>query len=181
MAGEAVEDEDAVVEALAGRAASDPAALDELLVRIRPEVLRRCQRFLPNPLDAEEACQDALLAVARRIGSFEGRSKFSTWLYQVTVNASLDRYRRLQRRRSVLGDSFEPTEAQRTSVIAGTRLDLMEALKTMDPRFGQPVVLRDVCELGYDEISRLLDIPEGTAKTRVRLGRQRLQRLLAED
>ncbi|MHB1534902.1 MAG: RNA polymerase sigma factor [Acidimicrobiales bacterium] len=168
-----------LVEQLARRAPGDPVALNELLRVVRPEVFRRCQRFLPNPLDAEDACQEALLATARRIGSFEGRSKFSSWLYQVVVNSSLDCYRRLQRRRSMLGESFEPVDAQRTSVIAGTRLDLMEALKVMNPLYGQPVVLRDVCDLDYAEIGRLLDVPEATAKTRVRLGRQRLRRLLS--
>ena len=85
----------------AGRA-GDRAALDTLLVGARPLILGRCRRFLPNPLDAEEAAQDALLAIARRIGTFEGRSKFTTWMYQLTTNAAIDTYRKLKRRRSVL-------------------------------------------------------------------------------
>ncbi|GHI03493.1 hypothetical protein AQI88_00255 [Streptomyces cellostaticus] len=66
-------------EALALRAAAgDGEALQYLLVEIRPEVLRRCGRFLPCREDAEEAAQDVLLQVARKITSFEGRSLFST-------------------------------------------------------------------------------------------------------
>ena len=92
---------------LTGRqaAAGDRAALDRLLVGVRPLILGRCRKFLPNPLDAEEAAQDALLAIARRIESFEGRSKFTTWMYQLTTNAAIDCYRKLKRRRSVLRDA----------------------------------------------------------------------------
>src|SRR6476646_1642855 len=76
-------------ELLARRAAGgDAAALNELLAAIRPAVLRRCARFLPCFQDAEEACQDALLQVARTIGRFEGRSLFSTWLYVVVANSA---------------------------------------------------------------------------------------------
>ena len=80
---------DGDIEVLAGQAAAgDPKALDALLAAIRPQVLRRCARFLPNYQDAEEACQDALLQVARTIGRFEGRSLFTTWLYVVVANSA---------------------------------------------------------------------------------------------
>ncbi len=169
------------LEELARRAAAgDKRALDDLLGAIRPEVLRHCGRVLPNALDAEEACQDTLLAVARRISSFEGRSKFSTWLYQVTANASLDTYRRLKRRATQMSPDELPelTDAQRTSVIAGTRLDLLDALEQVDDRVGEPVMLRDVLGMDYAEIAALLGIPVGTVKSRIHEGRQSLQRLL---
>ncbi|MYR55376.1 RNA polymerase subunit sigma-24, partial [Streptomyces sp. SID625] len=73
-------------------AAGDPAALEELLQEIRPEVLRRCARFLPCREDAEEAAQDVLLQVARRITTFEGRSRFGTWLYTVVANCCRQKY-----------------------------------------------------------------------------------------
>jgi RNA polymerase sigma factor (sigma-70 family) len=160
-------------------AGGDSAALDRLLVAIRPQVLRHCKRVLPNDLDAEEACQDALLSVARRIDRFEGRSRVSTWLYRITVNAALDTYRRLKRRADTIDlDSVELTAAQRTSVIAGNRIDLLEALDEVDPKFGVPVMLRDVYDLDYPEIAEALDIPEGTVKSRIHEGRKTMQYLL---
>ncbi|MFO7250993.1 MAG: sigma factor, partial [Actinomycetes bacterium] len=69
-------------------AAGDQRSLGELLARIEPDVLRHCRRLLPYPQDAEEASQDALLAVARNIARFEGRAKFSTWLHIVTANCA---------------------------------------------------------------------------------------------
>lgn len=160
-------------------AGGDTASLDRLLHEIRPQVLRHCQRLLPNRLDAEEACQDTLLAVSKRIGSFEGRSKFETWLYRVTLNAGLDTYRKLKRKALTVDiDDWEPTAEQRTSVIAGTRIDLLEALDQVDPKFGQPVMLRDVYDLDYPEIAAELGIAEGTVKSRIHEGRKTMQYLL---
>ncbi len=156
----------------------DERAMTELLALIEPDVQQRCLRILPHPLDAEEAAQDALLAVVRRIGSFEGRSKFSTWLYMVSSNAALDTYRKLKRRATDPGEMPELTDDRRTSIIAGTRIDLLDALEQVDAKFGEPVVLRDVQGMEYADIAELLGVPGGTVKSRIHEGRQRLQRIL---
>jgi RNA polymerase sigma-70 factor (ECF subfamily) len=168
------------IERLGQRAAEgDAAALDELLVAARPLVLGRCMRFLPNPLDAEEAAQDALVAVARRIETFEGRSKFTTWMYQLTSNAAIDTYRKLKRRRSVLEAPPDlAAGGSSPSVIAGARIDLLDAAETLDERVVEPVFLRDLCELDYAEIAELLGIPVGTVKSRIHDGREQLRHAL---
>ena len=160
-------------------ATGDSGALDRLLVAIEPLCIKRCSQLLPNRLDAEEAAQDAMLAVSRGITSFAGRCRFSTWLYQVTSNAAFDTYRRLKRRASVLGtDLSERSALERTSVLAGAHVDLLDALEEVDPRFATPVVLRDVCGLDYAEIAELLTVPAGTVKSRIHEGRKTLQWLL---
>ncbi len=160
-------------------AAGDAAALDRLLVGARPLLLARCRRFLPNPLDAEEATQDALLAVARRVHTFEGRSKFTTWMYQLTTNAAIDCYRKLKRRRSVLEVPPELAAAGSTpSVVAGARIDLLEAAEQLDSRLMEPVFMRDLCELDYDEIADVLGVPVGTVKSRIHDGRSQLRHAL---
>ena len=170
----------AEIEALGRKAAAgDRAALDTLLVEARPLILGRCRRFLPNPLDAEEAAQDALLAIARRIETFEGRSKFTTWMYQLTSNAAIDTYRRLKRRRSVLEAPPDLAAGGSTpSVIAGARIDVLDAAEKLDDRLVEPVFLRDLCELEYSDIAELLDIPVGTVKSRIHDGRAHLRQAL---
>jgi RNA polymerase sigma factor (sigma-70 family) len=168
------------IEAIGRRAAAgDRAALDSLLVDARPLILGRCRRFLPNPFDAEEAAQDALLAVSRRIGTFEGRSKFTTWMYQLTTNAAIDTYRKLKRRRSVLEAPPEITAKGSTpSVVAGARIDVLEAAERVDQRLVEPVFLRDLCELEYADIAELLGVPVGTVKSRIHDGRAQLRHAL---
>ncbi|MCM0676698.1 RNA polymerase sigma factor [Micromonospora phytophila] len=173
------------IDALARSASrGDAAALDALLVAVRPEVLRLCGRFLPNREDAEEACQDTLLALARGITRFEGRSSFHTWLHRLTANRARSTYRVLRRRRVLeaggvpLPDRADP---RRTSVVAGTRLDLLDALDSVRPDLAEAVTLRDVLGLSYREIAALLDLPEGTVKSRLHLARQMVRQRLGDD
>jgi RNA polymerase sigma factor (sigma-70 family) len=173
------------IDALARSAAhGDRAALNALLVAVRPDVLRLCARFLPNREDAEEACQDTLLAVANGITRFEGRSSFRTWLHRLTANRARSTYRALRRRWLLeaggvpLPDRADP---RRTSVVAGTRLDLLDALDSVRPDLAEVVTLRDVLGLNYHEISALLDVPEGTVKSRLHLARQLVRQRLGDD
>ncbi|MBM0256747.1 RNA polymerase sigma factor [Micromonospora sp. 4G55] len=165
-------------------ARGEPGAVDALLAAVRPEVLRLCARLLPHREDAEEACQDALLALARGIDRFEGRSSFHTWLYRLTANRARSTYRALRRRWLVesggvpLPDQPDP---RRTSVVAGTRLDLLDALDAVRPELAEAVTLRDVLGLNYREIAALLDVPEGTAKSRVHLARRQVRQRMSGD
>ncbi|WP_346534998.1 RNA polymerase sigma factor [Micromonospora sp. DPT] len=165
-------------------ARGEPGAVDALLAAVRPEVLRLCARLLPHREDAEEACQDALLALARGIDRFEGRSSFHTWLYRLTANRARSTYRALRRRWLVESGGVplpDPPDPRRTSVVAGTRLDLLDALDAVRPELAEAVTLRDVLGLTYREIAALLDVPEGTAKSRVHLARRQVRQRMSGD
>lgn len=174
------------IEQLARRASGgDAAALDTLLRRIEPGVLRRCARFLAYQQDAEEACQDVLLQVAWGIGGSGGRSKFSTWLYVIVGNCARRTYRSL-RRRALEHPTAENLEIRpdprTTSVIAGSRFDLLDALDKLEsskPALVAPLVLREPSGLTYDEITAHLDLPLGTVKAHVHHGRKIVKEYLA--
>ena len=78
------------------------------LAAIQPRVRRICGRMLLHPQDAEEATQDALLLVATKIGSFAGRSRFTTWLHAVASNSARSTYRTLKRRAAERGYAEMP-------------------------------------------------------------------------
>ena len=172
------------LDALAARAAAgDKDALDQLLAEIQPRVRRICGRMLLYPQDAEEACQDALMLVATRIQTFAGRSKFTTWLHAVAANSARSTYRSLKRRSLELPSDDLPTDAdpRTTSVIAGSRLDLLDALEVLaatHPLLVEALVLRDIQELEYAEIALLMDLPLGTVKSRIHQARKTVQPLL---
>jgi len=173
-----IDDENGIEELARDAAGGDRAALERLLAVIRPDVLRMCARFLPDRADAEEACQDTLLAVVQGIGRFEGRSAFRTWLYRIAANRARSTYQVLRARflAEAAGDLPPETPArQRTSVVAGTRIDLLEALARLGPTLAEPVVLRDLLGLPYAEIADGLGLPEGTVKSRIHEGRRRLR------
>jgi RNA polymerase sigma-70 factor (ECF subfamily) len=161
-----------VLDDLARRSArGDHDALDVLLGYLRPGVLRQCSRILPNHADAEDACQEALLRISEGISTYSGRARITTWAYAVTANSVRDTYRRLRR----LGETaplhpVEVTDPRRTSVIAGTRVDVLEALEVMEassPELVAPFVLRDLQGLPYDDIAAVLGRPLGTVKRQI--------------
>ena len=142
-----------------------------------------CARFLPNREDAEEACQDTLLALARGIDRFEGRSSFRTWLHRLAANRARSTYQVLRRRFAAEAGTRLPDrpDPRRTSVVAGTRLDLLDALDSLMPDLAESVVLRDVLGVSYRDIATLIDVPEGTVKSRIHEARRRLRARLGND
>ena len=88
----------------------DRPALDQLLRRHYDTIHAVCRRITGNPADADDAAQEALIAIVRAIGRFDDRARFSTWAYRVAVNASLDELRR-RRRRPLTGAGLHETAA----------------------------------------------------------------------
>lgn len=173
---------------LAARAAAgDQAALDELLRQIRPSVLRRCGAMLLYRVDAEEACQDALLQVARAIHGFEGRSAFTTWLHVVVANCVRETYRALRRRADEAATAEvlpQRPDPRTTSVVAGARIDLLDAIERLDQHntdLAAAFVLRDIADLEYTDIATRLAIPVSTARFRIHEARKFVRRQLTDS
>jgi RNA polymerase sigma-70 factor (ECF subfamily) len=169
-------------EALARRAAEgDARALDALLRNHSALVHGVCRRILGNADDALDATQEALLAIARKIGSFDGRSRFSTWAYRVATNAALDESRRRARRplpSETLPETTGRTGTEASDTGLADRLDVDAALAHLTPEYRAAVALRDLLGMDYAEIAIVLDIPPGTVRSRISRGRAALADLL---
>jgi RNA polymerase sigma-70 factor (ECF subfamily) len=169
----------------AAAAAGDRRALELLLDRHADRVHALCRRVLDNPEDALDATQEALIAIARGIARFDGRSAFTTWLYRVATNAALDEARRRARRPLPTDDLPEPAPAHaRVSAVddvVAARLDVDAALRELPEDFRVAVVLRDLADLDYSEIAEVLDIPEGTVKSRIARGRAAVAAVLGNQ
>jgi RNA polymerase sigma-70 factor, ECF subfamily len=154
----------------------DRAALEDLLTAVRPRALNVCRGVFPYSPDAEDACQEALISVANKIGSWNGRGRFTTWLHVVALNAARSAYRRMKKQAvAAETEQIDRPDPRTTSVIAGTRLDMLEAMESLErdhPQYVQPLILRQYGELTYDEIAEQLDLPVGTVKAQVHHGRR---------
>ncbi len=174
------------IDDLARRAQTgDRDALEALLGAVRPRALNVCRGVLPYSSDAEDACQEALINIANKVGSWHGRGRFTTWMHAVAVNSARSTYRRLKNQ-AIASDTaaLEAPDPRTTSVIAGTRLDLLEAMEALErdhPQFVEPLLLRDVYGLPYDEIARLVDAPLGTVKAQIHHGRKLVRPMLRGD
>jgi RNA polymerase sigma-70 factor, ECF subfamily len=166
--------------------AGDRDALDRLVRDHYDRILGVCRRITGNETDAADAAQEALIAMVRGLHKFDGRSAFSTWVYRIATNASLDELRRRRRRpltamRDDDHPAHEPTDphaGQRFEQV-GEREAIEAALLTLPDDFRIPVVLRDVADLDYQEIASTLGIPVGTVKSRIARGRGMLAAALA--
>jgi len=160
----------------------DRSALESLLDRHYGRIHAVCHRIAGNPADADDACQEALLAIVRNLNRFDGRSSFRTWSYRVASNACIDEMRRKNRRPTPLGALPDrPDGAADPGAEVADRLTFELALPLLAEELRLPVVLRDVVGLDYAEIAEALGIPPGTVRSRIARGRRRLCVLLGNQ
>jgi len=164
----------------------DRIALSKVLCEQYQRVFAVCLRMMGSRTAAEDQTQEALLRIARGISSFEGKSTFSTWCHRVATTTCLDELRRQRRRPTTTtltnSDGSDIELVDDVDITAGiewsdVRADIREALHTVPVEFTRAVVLRDVLELGYQEIADLTGVATGTVKSRISRGRA----LLAEQ
>lgn len=157
----------------------DSVALEQLLRRHHPRLHAVCARILGRRSDADDATQNALIAIARALPTFDGRSAFSTWAYRIATNSALDELRRRRRRpeprsdlTTVTGGLDRSDERADTALRAFENREVVEAaLARLPEDFRVAVVLRDVADLDYESISAILGVPIGTVRSRIARGR----------
>ena len=167
----------------------DVGAYNQLVFRFKDRLLNFIYRFV-NDLDlAEDLVQDTLLKLYTHKDSYREIAKFSTWLYTIAANLARTELRKKKRRKT-----FSVTELSREDrefIIASSDVDPSEDLSSQDfekniqlalaelpDDFKTIIILRDIQELSYDEISKIVDVPLGTVKSRINRGRVKLQQLL---
>ena len=186
-AGPALEPEELITRAKAG----DEQALEQVFNTYRNQVFSLAYRVTGNQSDAEDVCQEVFIQVVRKIGSFEGRSSFSTWLYRITINRARDHLRRKKRTPETLGQeswteemeanplSGAGTPTPEAKAIAGDAQELVQdALMQLPFTLRAPLVLHEIEGFEYREVARLLRLPVGTVKSRIFRGRLKLAELL---
>ncbi|GIG64413.1 RNA polymerase sigma factor SigM [Phytomonospora endophytica] len=158
----------------------DHEAFGELFRRHRERLWAVALRTLGHPEDAADALQDAMISAYRAAGRFRGDSAVTTWLHRIVVNACLDRVRRNKVRAAqpLPEGGPEPVSTEGDPSKVATNMAVEEALNALP--FDQRAALVLVDMMGYpvSETGRILDVPEGTVKSRCARGRTRLAELL---
>jgi len=138
-----------------------------------------CRRILTDPGRAEEATQDAFVRAWQRLESFEGRSRFSTWLHRLATNAAIDALR-AHARRSHREASEEdlPPRGESDGIPprpAEDRIDLEAAIASLPDGARTVFVLHDVEGYRHEEIARMTGTAEGTSKAQLHRARRLLR------
>ncbi len=176
----------------------DDAAFEELVQRHQRRAINVAFQLLRNEEDAVEVAQDAFVRVYRSLGGFRGECEFTTWLHQIVVNLARNKHRWWWRRgREVTMSLDAPVEAgdgeMSQQVAAPTdpadvELAKTEFVRTLErkmtelPRkFREVLVLRNVEELGYEEIAVVLRCSVGTVKSRIARAREALREAMKDE
>ena len=150
----------------------DEAAFEELIRQYEKKVYTLCFRMCGNSEDAEEAAQDAFLALWRGIDRFRQESSLSTWIYRLATNACIDTLRRRKKQSGSvsLDDEELFVEAQKL---------LQEGLSALPEEYRKVLILREIEGLSYTEIAESASIELGTVKSRISRGRSLLRNFLS--
>lgn len=167
----------------------ESAAWEDMVKVHTRRVYSICYRFTGSDQEAQDLTQEVFLRVFRSLKSFRaGEGSFSVWLARLSRNLLIDHYRRTKLDRAT--DSIEeqlPMLEERTAMISRTdgmvagreASELLQgALQKLSPELRETVILRDLEELEYREIAHVLNVPEGTVKSRLNRGRAELARIL---
>jgi RNA polymerase sigma factor (sigma-70 family) len=169
--------------------AGENQAWESLLKVHSRKVYSLCYRFTGRTVEAEDLTQEIFIKIFQTLKSYDqAQGTFTTWLTRVARNHLVDHYRRTKRDRSTSSLDEEPgvVEAQVSTgpgpmagVESRERRELIqEGLNKLSPDLREAVILRDLHDLDYDEIARVLAVPQGTVKSRINRGRLELARVL---
>lgn len=152
-------------------------AFEELVRAYLGHVYRLALHLVRDPFLAEDVTQEALIRAFRSIGSFRGRSKFSTWLYRITRNCAIDALRGGSRRERLATRAEPPAAAPDPSL----RASLNAAIDALAPELRESFILIEVFGLPLKETAGVLGVPEGTLKSRMHRARRLLVAALSTE
>lgn len=173
---ELLEDPDAELVAACRQPGGDgfERAFEELFARYRDRVYAIAFRVLGNAGDALDVVQESFALVFRKLASFRGGALFSTWLFRIVVNSSIDHRRKHSNRPLVGIDDAEdldhpdqepgPVDRAETRELAG---QVQSALEVLSPKLRAILALRYLEEMSYEELAVTLNLSLGTVKSRL--------------
>ena len=174
-------DQSLIDETLAG----DSSAFDVLVLRYQDRLVHSLEHALGSHDEATDIAQQTFVQAWRRLSTFRAESAFYTWLYRIARNIAVGRY---QRQRLTIGSleglaetgGFEPVDHRPSSTpdyqLNQSEQDLVvrKALQQIPEEFRLPLMMKELDGFSYEEISRILEIPPGTVRSRIFRARQEL-------
>lgn len=185
-----VTDQELVLRAKKG----DQDAFEQLVLDNQNKVYSLALRLTGDREEAADLAQEAFLKAWQSLPSFQGESSFATWIHRLTTNLCIDYLRRRNRRQGIeSGPSLDDEEGnvpepadwegdpQRMLERSEVSRAVARGLEQLPDHFRQPLVLRELSGLSYQEIGAALDLDLGTVKSRIARARLSLRKILLSD
>ena len=168
----------------------DISSYNIIVERYKDRLINFIYRYIYDIDFAEDLVQDVLIKVYTHKHSYKEIAKFSTWVYTIAANVAKTELRKKKRRKTytvselstddrefLFSNSFEEDNYQDDKQDLAKKIH--QALYELPDEFKVIIILRDIQELSYDDISKILQIPSGTVKSRISRGRLKLKNLLS--
>jgi len=182
MVSEAISDAECVRRLLQG----EVDAFEVLVRRHQKAIFNLVYRMLGDYDEAAEVSQETFLSAYRSIGQFRGDANFSTWLYRIAINHASTRRRSLAKwqQRTVPLDTTEPVnerDLDPADTVEQKEVQelVQKALSGLEASDAMIILLKDLQDVPYEEVARVLDVPVGTVKSRLHRARKALRSRLA--
>ncbi len=165
-----------------------PPSFEELAQKFERELYLTCYGVLGHREDAADALQETMLRAWRGFKGFRGEAQWRTWFHRIAVNTCIDMLRKRRPAASLDAMQEEGFDPGDTRVSVSGELEeaerkrlLREAIGRLDEKDRVLIVLRDVRGLSYEELAKVLRLPEGTIKSRLSRAREHLKKILSAD
>lgn len=152
----------------------DMVAFNKMVDRYKGRLMNVIGRMLSSPQEAEDIVQETFVRVYQHRQSFNFKHCFSTWIYTIALNLARNELRKRKKFKF-----YDITEMQGNEAEFAVEMDLpsklpevlRDAVKNLPEKYRTAFVLRDVQEMPYDEVAKVLSVPLGTVKSRVNRAR----------
>ena len=171
----------------------DDGAFNEIANRYRDKLLNYINGYMNEPSISENLVQDTLLKVYINASKYKEIALFSTWIYTIARNCALTEYRKIKRRKtfsfSQLSSDENEFNLERVQSNENTSLSndtqtynaIREAISILPQEFREIIILKDIQEHSYDEISIITGLALGTVKSRINRARNKLREIIEQD
>lgn len=171
-------------------------AYEVLISQYEKKIYALCLHLLKNSEEAYDAAQEVCIKLWKQLGTFKGQSKLSTWIYRMTTNQCLDILRKNKRKGQEislfldeeLGEEEKLTDQTAIWQDISSHMEEKELGEVLKQGIGELkedyrviIVLRDIEQRSYEEISDILDISLGTVKSRLSRARSTLKKILEQN
>lgn len=163
----------------------DTQAFNRLVTSYQTKIYNLAFNYVKQEEEAKDLTQDIFVTIYRSISKLRDETKFVAWLYQVAINHCRNRYKKLQRRGYFNSQSIDDEDSPiqlsggdspEKNLEQNRTIELVrQTIADMPKSEKEVLLLRDIQELSYDEISAILDVPLGTVKSKLNRARSALK------
>ncbi|GAK04540.1 RNA polymerase sigma factor SigW [Geomicrobium sp. JCM 19037] len=171
--------------------AGDPEAFAQIVEAYKDKVYQIAYRMVGNAQEAQDVAQEAFIRAYTNIDRYDTNRKFSTWLFRIATNLSIDKLRKKKPDYSLDAEVSGTEGLDGYSQLAATdalpdeqvvtlewQASIQEEINALPPKYRAAIILKYMEDLSLQEMSEILDLPVGTIKTHVHRGREALRKRL---